>query len=127
MTHTDALNVMPMSSRMNATSRRPAADYHYIVVRSFILLATLISILLASFFISSSLKPNKAQAAQRATQTSYESIRIQEGDSLWNIAEEYCGTESVTSYVSELKELNNISSDTIHSGSYLLIPVTTTL
>ncbi len=53
----------------------------------------------------------------------YKSIQIQPGDSLWSIAEEnrdahYASTKD---YVKEIKQINSLSSDQIHSGQYLTI------
>ncbi len=53
----------------------------------------------------------------------YKSITIQEGDSLWAIAQEYsCGTQySVKEYVAELKKMNGLKEDTIHAGNHLTV------
>lgn len=52
------------------------------------------------------------------------SIRIEEGDTLWSIAEQFyvpeCG--SMKEYIKEIKKTNSLHSDLIHSGNYLLIP-----
>ncbi len=52
------------------------------------------------------------------------SIQIQHGDTLWSIASEYYSNEytSLATYIDEIKKCNNISSDTIHAGNYLLVP-----
>lgn len=53
----------------------------------------------------------------------YKSIMISEGDSLWKIARQYCpdGAVSEADYVNELKQINGLKDDTIHSGCYLTI------
>lgn len=61
------------------------------------------------------------------TKTSYKyytSIEIEAGDSLWSIASEYMTEEydSVQEYVDEVKALNGLVDDKIHSGQYLTIP-----
>lgn len=62
--------------------------------------------------------PNKV-----TLQKYYKSIEIQAGDSLWKIAEEHYTDdyESIQEYVKEIKELNALSSDTIHEGRHLMI------
>ena len=53
----------------------------------------------------------------------YKSIKIEKGDTLWDIAnenlpEKYSSTEE---YVKVLKEINGLSSDKIYSGENLMI------
>lgn len=54
----------------------------------------------------------------------YTSIRVSSGDTLWDIAEEYRTEEytDVSSYISEVKEINHLKSDQITKGMYLCIP-----
>ena len=54
----------------------------------------------------------------------YTSISIQPGDSLWSIACRYSDGHysSIQEYITELKIINNLDSDTIHAYEYLLIP-----
>lgn len=53
----------------------------------------------------------------------YTSIQIHTGDSLWSIAEEYISEEyhSIPEYIEELKRVNHLKNDTIHSGMYLVV------
>lgn len=63
-------------------------------------------------------------ANNKTTQIYYKSIQIEQGDSLWSIAEDYMNPEfdSIHAYIREVKRLNHISSDQIHAGAYLVIP-----
>lgn len=88
---------------------------------------TLTVILICTLSLSTFVSTRHTQAAQRSTQTTYESIRINGGDSLWSIAQEYHGTKDTAEFVEELRVLNDLSSDQIQSGSYLLVPVTSVL
>ncbi len=64
-------------------------------------------------------------SASNAT-ISYESYLIQDGDTLWSIASEYkYGEYTTLSYLQELKTLNGLKKDTIHTGCYILVPVCT--
>ncbi len=90
-------------------------------------LAALAVILLITIFGSTVASAGHTQAAQRESQTTYESIYIHGGDSLWSIAETYAATQDTGAFVTELKELNGLSSDRIVAGTYLLVPVENTL
>lgn len=98
-----------------------------VLKRMILLVSTLIVILLCTFALSTVATAKHTQAAQRVTRTTYESIRISGGDSLWSIAQEYRGLENTADFVEELKVLNNLSSDRIQTGSYILVPVTSVL
>lgn len=54
----------------------------------------------------------------------YTSIELEEGDTLWSIADTYAtkGCQSKNDYIAEVKELNQIDENDIHSGQHLLIP-----
>ncbi len=55
----------------------------------------------------------------------YTSIRIEEGDTLWSIADTYYDPsyEEITSYIEEVRSMNHLlSEDDIHAGQYLTIP-----
>lgn len=53
----------------------------------------------------------------------YKSIEVKAGDTLWNIAEEYMDESyrSVSEYMNELIEINQLSSGKIQEGCYLTI------
>ena len=53
----------------------------------------------------------------------YKSIEIKQGDSLWSVAEEYKTEQyaSTQEYVDELKQLNGLTTDTIHDGQHLMV------
>lgn len=53
----------------------------------------------------------------------YTSIRLEEGDSLWTIAERYDvnSGKSREEYVRELRRMNSLTDDTIHAGNYLTV------
>ncbi len=52
------------------------------------------------------------------------SVKIGEGDTLWDIAEEYYTEDyrDINSYIEEIKQTNSLRSDVIHEGNYLVIP-----
>ncbi len=52
----------------------------------------------------------------------YKTIEIQSGDSLWSIASEYCDeTTTLDDYIKDIKFINNLSSDSISAGNYLVV------
>lgn len=53
----------------------------------------------------------------------YTSIQLEQGDSLWNIAGRYLEGSGYSrkEYVEELKRMNGLQDERIHSGSYLTI------
>ena len=53
----------------------------------------------------------------------YKSVRIQEGDSLWGIARQYRegSSMSMEEYVNQLRQMNGLKKDTIHTGQYLTV------
>ncbi len=57
---------------------------------------------------------------------SFISIEIEKGDTLSSIAQEYAKSEAdYEDYINEVKNINSIKDDTIHSGCYLMVPVYT--
>lgn len=53
----------------------------------------------------------------------YKSIEIQDGDTLWKIAQDYAGELdlSVSEYVDRLRQMNSLQEDTIHAGRHLTV------
>lgn len=53
----------------------------------------------------------------------YTSVQLKQGDSLWDIANEYArgSRYSVSEYVDELKRMNGLKGDHIHSGEFLTV------
>ena len=52
----------------------------------------------------------------------YTSVRVEAGDTLWDIAEEYkTTTDRTKSYIKEICELNQIKADDIHAGDYIVV------
>ena len=55
--------------------------------------------------------------------TYYKSIRLESGDTLWEIAERYAPDTDLTTvqYVEKLRQMNSLKDDTIHAGNYLTV------
>ena len=94
--------------------RRQAAKRNMIILLATVLMITIGSVIFGSTFSSAK--------NDEEFEVYYKSIQIENGDSLWNIAKEYkTDTVSTAEYVKELKELNNLTSDTIHEGQHLVV------
>lgn len=85
------------------------------------LLATVFVITVGSVIFGSTFSAAQAKAEEESRIKYYKSIVIQGGETLWSIANEYKGDESTHEYIEELKELNDIQSDTIHQGQHLVV------
>lgn len=86
----------------------------------FIAIAVMLS---SSFFGHNLMSAMAKEPATASYHKYYTSIEIQEGDSLWTIAEQYREHSGITTrdYVKELKCINRLGEDTIHAGNYLTV------
>lgn len=91
--------------------------------RMILLLAAVFVITIGSIVCGSIFTSAKNPATDVTQYKYYKSITIEKGDSLWSIAEEYCTDmyKDTREYVDELKQLNSLTSETIHEGQYLLV------
>lgn len=80
-------------------------------------------ILFASGFLGHTMMTSMAKEESVIYDKYYKSIQIQEGDSLWQIAGEYCQDSPMNKgeYISALRQMNNLKRDTIHKGQYLTV------
>ena len=72
---------------------------------------------------SSQTDAGHVEETQKARVRYYKSIQVQPGDSLWSIAQIYRTEEfsSIYAYIQEIYELNELQSETIWAGSYLMV------
>ncbi len=87
------------------------------------IMLTIVLVVFLSIFIFGGMKLVQANESIQY-EKSFTTIEIEAGDTLSSIAAEY-SVSSVgdADYILEVKEINNLKSDTIHTGCYLLIPV----
>lgn len=86
--------------------------------------AILILAFIFSFAFSSGNRVS-ADAGDLNTMKSYESVLVREGDTISSLADSYAKEYSHLTkedYVEAIVSLNNLSSEYIQSGSYLLMP-----
>ena len=89
-----------------------------------LMLATILFVIIGGIAIGNNFSSAQVNAEESCEQFKYyKSIVIEDGDTLWSIAKEYCTDYSVDTqdYIDEVKELNNLSSNEIHQGQHLLI------
>ena len=110
-----------MNYRKPAIFFRSGADVHRNIL---LVLLTAVFVLLCILIGSSIASSGQSRAALNHSYKYYTSIEIEKGDTLWTIAEQYMTSEygSIQSYVEEIKDVNNLGDDEIHSGQYLTIP-----
>lgn len=115
------LRVINNRNTNGRTARREPILSIPTIIAVFTLLLIIGGVLLGSSW-SDARKTNAAN--EYPVQKYYTSIEIQAEDTLWSIADAYmneeCGDKS--SYIAEIKRLNHIDEDEIHSGQHLLIP-----
>lgn len=84
---------------------------------------TILTFLLIFSFIMVFISRTEADSSNSYNK-SFMTIEIGNGDTLTSIAEEYAiSPAQYNEYIEEVKFINNLNSDTIHYGCYLLIPV----
>ena len=60
--------------------------------------------------------------AQYIRTAEYVRLSVEDNDTLWSLADRYNnGNEDTTSYINNIMQMNDLSSDTIHSGKNLVI------
>lgn len=87
------------------------------------LIFVLVSIIMVLIVLLCTSKDSVAQADEMVIQT-YHSEVIQPGDSLWSLAEEYRLPDmSVEEYIKEVRRINQMSSNELVAGEYLILPI----
>ncbi len=88
-------------------------------VRLALLLVCLTSLLASSVFV---LKTHASQ--EEPHDTYYTSVLVEDGDTLWEIAERYGAQEPEqrSAFIEKVRDLNHLDEDRIHAGCYLTIP-----
>lgn len=87
------------------------------------LLAVAAAVIVISGLMMADSFSSLAQSDSDVQNKYYKSITIENGDTLWDIAEEYItdDCDSIEEYISLLKDMNNLHGDKILSGDRLVI------
>lgn len=91
-----------------------------IIKKRLIQVGVVFVIFLSTLFLCKTVAAKKTETRMKTIA----SVQIEKGDSLWSIASNYITDEysSVEEYIEEIKRTNHLTTDTIHTGGYLIIP-----
>ncbi len=92
-------------------------------MKKLLIASALVILLVTGYFGYSFMYILAGEMEKQVMDKYYTSIQIQKGDSLWSIAGKYGENSGMTTaqYVKELKNMNGLKEDTIHSGQYLTV------
>lgn len=110
-----------MKNRDQVIYRRRQVMYQKIVLTIVTTCIIICGVLLGSSMISA----GRSKASEQPENFKYyTSIQIENGDTLWSIANEYISDEyeSIQEYIDEVKCINQLGPDDIHAGQYLTVP-----
>lgn len=95
----------------------------YMLKKIFLVLMVVFIMLLSGFFGRSLMYVMAEEETSDLPDRFYTSIRLEEGDTLWSIAQAYYrnSDESIEDYVRELRQINSLSDDHIDAGHYLTV------
>ncbi len=101
---------------MKRAIQKKRKEQFILLTVSFIIILS-VSLIFGAFFVSA------RENGSIDTDTHYKSIRIQSGDTLWDIARDNMTDEydSIDEYIRSIKDINSLESDFIQSGQYLII------
>ena len=113
------MNRQESKNRVKQRRAKVVAKRRMMFLLTTVLLITIGSVVFGSIFSSAQTNAEESGVQYKY----YKSIQIEKGDSLWSIAKEYRtdAYESTQEYIEELMELNNLTSDEIHHGQYLIV------
>ena len=106
--------------------RRKRAAKRQLITALILFFTVLASVLI----ISNCLRANQVKASSvKAENIYYKTVAVEEGDTLWDLADRYMGEKSFSrqEYIEQVKELNHLSGDMIESGAYLMVPYVETV
>jgi len=90
--------------------------YRLVNRRRFYIFVMMITIAVTSLMFAANVQG--ADTAER-----YQTVVVEQGDTLWNIASEYNNGQELRSYIDEVKKANNMESSVIYEGDVLKMPV----
>jgi LysM repeat protein len=83
--------------------------------RFYSIIVILVTVMLSSVIVVS------AQGGE--AECKYDTVRVETGDTLWDIAKEYNPNGDIREFIYEIKELNHLEGSMIYAGEELKVPV----
>ena len=92
-------------------------------LRNLMVILLMILAFCSGFFGHSLLNARAEEKAAVQLNRYYTSVQLRQGDNLWNLADQYYKGSgySKAEYVEELKRMNGLKSEQIHSGEFLTV------
>ena len=102
-----------MRARRNATRR----------LRNLTVILLMILAFCSGFFGHTLLNARAEEPATPELKRYYTSVQLRQGDNLWDLAEQYRQGSGYSreEYMEELKRMNGLRSEQLHSGEYLTV------
>jgi len=108
-----------MREDMRVNRKRRAARR----MRRYLIALLMVAAFCSGFFGHTLLSAHAEEETKPVLNRYYTSIQLKRGDSLWDIAHTYAKGSGYTirEYVEELKRMNGLSGEEIHSGEFLTV------
>lgn len=92
-------------------------------MKKLLMITMMITAFCFGFFGRTSMNAHAEEETLPEKDRYYTSIQIRQGDNLWSVANRYAEGSGFTTqeYMDELKRMNGLNSEKIHSGEYLTI------
>ena len=93
--------------------------------KNFLILVMTICLIVTCTISMSGFRSNAKDDSTAVSYKYYKSITVANNDTLWSIAETYMDEQHydcINDYIEEVKHMNDLTSDVIHYGEYLIIP-----
>ena len=116
-----------MNNKSNKNYRKNQGGLFFTKNKAIIMAVIFVLVMLVGFGpLSRFFQPGSSvvEANHQLSDMKYKIVQIEEGDSLWTIAQDNMdpGFSDINEYIREVKRCNQMDSDTITAGNYLMVP-----
>lgn len=98
--------------------------YSILGMKSVKITVTILTVVIVMFFGGTHLIKN-ANASKIVKSKKITSVQVEQGQTLWSIADKYADLSEYKDYnefIDDVKNINGLSDNTIHAGGYLIVP-----